>query len=252
MKIKEKGLTLIEAIISMWIFAIVVLSVVVCIAGMNSKISQRKLQALNIARSEVERVRYKIMSGAMNMNGGTDRKNYSRLFEVVEKRVVKVDSKGNLINYTQKNKVAPRTKETYSEVYFYAKDKDANHVIDVNEADDMTGTNQGQIPVAFNGGDAVNIIKNLTATQAQFLSIKDQIDYREDEGEGLFTLYKGFVMDVKINKDPSNGNIYNVLVKVGWFEQGAQGAQGTQGAKNRWMMRSAELQSQVYSELHLN
>lgn len=51
------GMTLIETVLSMWIFGIVILSVMTVFSGHAAKNTQEKLLALSIARSELERSR---------------------------------------------------------------------------------------------------------------------------------------------------------------------------------------------------
>ena len=236
MKRKILGVTLIEAIISMWIFAIVVLSVVVCTVGLNSKISQRKLQALNIGRSEMERVKYYIMSGGMSVDATghsyANGKSYSRLFETVEKRVINVDNDGNPIGYERQDEIKPLHKEATNEPLFYS--------LNATTANTMSS----KIYYSFTAGDAIGpiIAEN---TPININMVKNAIDYRVDDASNqyFFTLYKGYIVDVKIVPDKTNKNFYTVTVKTGWFDQDARG--------QSWL-NHIEFSSQVYSEVKLN
>lgn len=77
------GMTLIETVLSMWIFGIVVLSVMSMSVGRINRNSQAKLTALSIARSEFERYRC-----SLELNEGTTN-SYGLVIARRSSRVVK-------------------------------------------------------------------------------------------------------------------------------------------------------------------
>jgi len=234
--LKHKGLTLIEVVISMWIFAIVVMSTVVCSTAMNSKVSQRKLQALNIARSELERVRYYIMSGGMSAleNGAkyTGDKQYSRFFQVIERRVVKLEDNGKIKNtetWSEHIKEPQhKEKEGTEQPPFYA---------NLNATPSIPSNT---MPETWNVPDSLAgyMIASIKANPYSYRDQMDPVPYSDKDGS-LSILYKGFIADVVIK---AISNLYQVTITVGWLDYDAKG---------KASVKTVELESRIYSNVTL-
>ncbi len=217
-RFRSRGLTLIETIFAMWIFSIVVLSVSVCISGMNAKANQRKLQALALARSECERVKCFINSGYLS-NGNNSNKKYTRIFSITDKHDVSYDSSGSVVFERQDN-MEPICYDKELTGHFY-KPSDLSGI----PASITTGRDPGTVI----GPDGNRSTLDPESVSRDFRSSAIENDDLANPKLVKKRLCKGYIVDVVIEKEPgatpAPGNIsfYKVRTRVAWLEKDAKG-----------------------------
>ncbi len=245
---KQQGLSLIEVIFSMWIIAVVIFSTVVCTSGMNAKFNQRKLQALNIAKSELERIKYLASLGSLELNGVDTPKNKkagTRDYTLI--RFLTDDQDVELLDQKITFEGEPEPKYETDLLERFSRVGDKEDLIFDSVGDNLVGTanlsavNKFKAAINFKPGNLIAYVRQSNkrkvlreqlaqiVIQPKELENSDDIDKesgketKTEESKGK----KGFVVDVNIKFSEESKKtaaddksyLYEVRVSVGWMEK---------------------------------
>lgn len=204
------GMTLIETVLSMWIFGIVVLSVMSMSVGRINKNSQSKMIALSIARSEFERYRLSLELDAETISS------YGVVIARRSSRVVKY--KGNNAGSTGGS-----------------------------SADSSAGESQDQIRVVLSdiNSDLFKNLSNRSSKPSVFKSaLVDALGSGSPESFDGFNL---FFVRVEVGGADAVGELsnLNINVSVDWIDR-----TGTGEAKRAWLDLAGETLSGKPVNIH--
>ena len=246
-----RGLSLVEMIMSMWLVGIVVFSTMVCTSELGVKVDQRRIQALNIVKTEMDHLRYKAQNGYLLLNGATPYtngvRNYSEIIMLTDRRIVSYDRTKNTIKPMLDSSSPQFAQYTLPPVLFDS--------FDSISAKDYTNTEITNLPKIKNG-DLLNQLKDAAKNGGKdlkqdvvdcycaFSNIDDKTpgtDYDKKKNDLL-----PFILDVQVQqiKDTSNpGNLpvyaYHIQTNIGWFEK----------KNGAWTLTYDEYFSDVYSSV---
>ncbi len=220
MRSKNKGLSLIEVIFSMWIIAVVIFSTVVCTSGMNAKFNQRKLQALNIAKSELENIKYLVSMGSFALNSSTSTRNYTNIYYITDDQTA--DLKEEIFN-TSSGTVSGEEIMLSSGEPFVRDDNIARIIFD-----SLPPASQQEPPslpvLTFEPGYLIKTVQTSSVNLRQ--QLRDDLSLSgELLANGEPNGKKAFIMDVnaKEYKTVYSGlkpmYIYEIRLRMGWMEK---------------------------------
>ncbi len=226
MRKNEKGLSLIEVIFSMWIIAIVIFSTAVCTSGMNAEFNQRRLQALNIAKSELEHIKYLASLGSLRIefNGGTagsGTRDYTIIRSVTDNRNIRVVDSFN--SQTGKTETNPDGR------FERSSEKDAiifDSLPGVSESE-VAGRFRSSLNFSLRPGYLIEDVKSKDQ-RALLRDIlrSEELGNLESEGKKSFIIdvnvrFSEELKDSSVTANPSANEcyLYEVRVAVAWLER---------------------------------
>ncbi len=232
---KQKGLSLIELIVSMWITGLVIFSTLICTTDLQVKIDQHRIEALTISKSELDKLRYWAYKGLLTLspdpihNPTAGTRIYTKIIWVTDRKMAPYDSISNTVTYTPSQ---------FPGKLFDSLDEKPNKIDDIPDIPfDKGHFIQTYLELEKNNAISnpkINLIRGTgigeTEAEASMPYIMD-VSVKET--------HKPYQIQGKYYSQESTGYLYEIELRTAWFEK----------QKNKMIMKTESYTSRVYSAI---
>ncbi len=217
------GMSLVEAIIAMWIVGIVAFSAVICTSSIDNKSNQKRIIALIIAKKELEEKKKAIMLGTLPLKN--DSYMDTQIVVLTDRVITASEVKDNYVNNLDIDPVS----ETFTNLFLQGKTdlgfKKGEVVLSVYPDSADGSVDISKANALYSALQEKNKIdKNNSADK---IDTKDEV-YRsagntQEKNHVLSDDRYLFISDINIQYEPVPANPnryrYSFRIAVGWFER---------------------------------